>query len=217
MQACCCRQTILTSAWELEYSSFLLLTFPTWRSADQEVASSSSKWFNYPHLRALPGPRVVPGPTQPYSFKMFKPLFIKFAPVVLMLLLTLAVKCYSRILNWHPLLHVKKTAMKPESLADTLSAASQGGHPLNTRPLLLAQDKVGCSGQPLQPQSHCLPTGCWVCLCLWDEWQLYLWATILVRAVGTTGYPSALGCLCWGLGAGLAHRGLFVSASFVCK
>lgn len=117
------------------------------------MVSSSPKWFNYPHLRALPGPPVVPRPTQPYSLKMFKPLFIKFAPVVLMLLLTLAVKCYSRILNWHPLLHVKKTAMKPESLADTLSAASQGGHPLNTRPLLPAQDKVGCCRDSLYSHS----------------------------------------------------------------
>lgn len=41
-----------------------------------------------------------------------------------MLLLTLTVEYYSRILNWHPLLHVKKTAVKPETLVDTLSAAS---------------------------------------------------------------------------------------------
>lgn len=127
---------------------------------------------------------------------MFKLLFIKFAPVLLMLLLTLAVKCYSRILNWHPLLHVKKTAMKPESLADTLSAASQWGHPLNTSPPPPSWLKSDAVVSPSSDSS----VGCWVCLCLWGEWQLYLWAITLVRALGTAGYPSAFGLLLLGPG-----------------
>lgn len=57
-------------------------------------------------------------PALPYSFKMFKPLFIKFAPVLPMLLLTLAVQYYGRILNGYPLLQVKKIAVKLESFAE---------------------------------------------------------------------------------------------------
>lgn len=215
-----CKPAAVGRPFSLLYGSWnthLLLTFPTWRSADHEVASSSPKWFNYPHLRSLPGPRAVPGPTHPYSFKMFKPLFIKFAPVVLMLLLTLAVKCYSRILNWHPLLHVRKTAMKPESWADTLSAACQWGRASFEQQTLSSQlAEVGCSPQPLQWQSHCLPMSCCLCLCLWDEWQLYHHPP--------EDHHSPEGCgtyrvsQCWGLGNWPGPpRALCFWFFFVCK
>lgn len=195
-----CKPAAVGRPFSLLYGSWnthLLLTFPTWRSADHEVASSSPKWFNYPHLRSLPGPRAVPGPTHPYSFKMFKPLFIKFAPVVLMLLLTLAVKCYSRILNWHPLLHVRKTAMKPESWADTLSAACQWGRASFEQQTPSSQlAEVGCSPQPYSDSPIAFPWAAAFAFAfgMSGSCTITLLRTItLLKAVGPTGDPSAGG------------------------
>lgn len=164
-----------------------MLTFPTWRSCRPRGGIFFSRVIYTPRdLRSFQGPRAAPGPTQPYSFKMFKPLFIKFAPVLPMLLLTLTVRYYSRILNWHPLLHVKKTAMKPESLAHhafcnlSVTTSFACWTPPSTRP-----STVGCVGQTRQHQPHRLPTGWWVSLRLGDERQPNLRGTTLTRAGGT--------------------------------
>lgn len=204
---------ILTSTWEP--NTLLLLMFPTWRSCRPRGGIFFSRVIcTPPHLRSFPGPRAAPESTQPYSFKMFKSLLIKFAPVLLMLLLTLTVRYYSRILNWHPLLHVKKTAVKSESLVDTPSAAPRWWHPgtPSTR-----SSTVGCGGQILQHQLHLPPLGM-------VGFPLPS-GRVAVKPLGhhphqgsgnDGGIPTFSGCLCWRPGADLAHQGLFVcSHSFL--
>lgn len=133
---------------------FLLLLFPIQWSRRPRGGIFSS-WVIYaPHLRALPVPAL------PYSFKMFKPLFIKFAPVLPMLLLTLAVQYYGRILNGYPLLQVKKIAVKLESFVEWSrmpSTASWWGFALNTGPLSTWTRTRHCQMLGLEPATPAPP------------------------------------------------------------